>query len=549
VHLQQHSTLRELNARLASRALERGDGYAVHRPRQLFVQIASACNLDCYMCSEHNRPVEWRHGRGLVAFAPELFDKLADGAFEHAEGITFGVGGEPTISPHFEHFVERSHGAGLRVDLVTNGTRLTVESTARTVAERVADVQISLDGATKDTYERIRRGSSWAHMRSGLKKLNDFRLAMPERDRTHVTFCFVLMRSNVRELPAFIQMAREFHADAVHAQHVIPVTDDSRDEPLIGEPELYDSTREVALRTAAELGMPLHLPEPYASSLARAGTLEREPESEISAAPAVHPIRCPMPALDLYVLYDGRVYPCCHPFAHSKMLLGDLRTQSFEEIWNGRTARNLRAGLRLGDVPSICRNCSIANDPPPAFEDPREIARSQDLAAWYGERDLDPPGSSAAILRALDESRDAIDEHAAVARDAQRSADARRAHVVQLESQRVGLEAHSANLASELAPLREHALRLERELAATGFTVREGVVAPMAAEIGAQRDHIANLEPELASLRAHAGAIESDRAGLRAHSENLERELAGLRAHAHNLERELAALRERVEPY
>jgi hypothetical protein len=112
-----------------------------------------------------------------------------------------------------------------------------------------------------------------------------------------------------------------------------------------------------------------------------------------------------MPTLDTYVLFDGRVFPCCHPFAHSKMQVGDLRTQDFDEIWNGRLYRSLRAGLRSGDVPAICRNCSLIHDPPPAREDAQSLASFEGIAAWLGDRDLAPTATDqldASVLPKLD---------------------------------------------------------------------------------------------------------------------------------------------------
>jgi MoaA/NifB/PqqE/SkfB family radical SAM enzyme len=73
----------------------------VHRPVHVFLQVASACNLDCYMCSEHNREPENRHGVGLVSLERQICDKLADEVFTYTAVLTIGVGGEPTQCPKF----------------------------------------------------------------------------------------------------------------------------------------------------------------------------------------------------------------------------------------------------------------------------------------------------------------------------------------------------------------------------------------------------------------------------------------------------------------
>jgi radical SAM protein with 4Fe4S-binding SPASM domain len=377
------------------------------------------------MCSEHNRAPEHRHGVGLVALEREIFDKLADEVFPYSAVLTIGVGGEPTLSPNFRYFIERAWSARQDLRLITNGTRLYQEDLAEAVARCASLVQISLDGATRETYERIRRGSRWSNMQRCLTTLDRFRMQRPKRDRAELCLAFVLMRSNVHECVKFIEMAHELHADMVRMQHVIPVTEEGIAESLIHEPKLWNRWHEVALERARALGMRVMMPEPYGPEVEVVadpppllhleypegvpGHVTRftpDPHPELTAETAPEPlglertvltgppgstgpaIPCSMPTLDVYVLYDGRVFPCCHPYAHAKYVMGDLRTQTFEQIWNGPEFRNLRAGLRSGDAPFACRNCSMVHDPPPAPEDPDAIASSADIATYYAGREL-----------------------------------------------------------------------------------------------------------------------------------------------------------------
>ncbi len=389
-----------LNRRLADHSSSVGAQVASHRPMHVLLQVASACNLDCYMCSEHLRPPELRHAQGLTALSMELFGRLEREVFPYASQLTLGIGGEPTISPHFLEYVERAFAANLEVHLLTNGTQLGKERMIEVVSRCVSYLGISLDAATRETYERIRLGSRWDRMLEHLHELAERRLAHPPEERTHLTLVFVLMKSNVHELPAFVELAHRVHAESVLGQHVIPVTEEGARESLIEEPERYARYRAEAIERGQRLGIDLRLPAPY------------EPGAKASAPPVApaanepfvvepvdfaphRPVPCSMPTLELFVLYDGRVFPCCHPHAHRKMQLGDLNVQSFAEIWNGTLMRNLRAGLQRGDVPLICRNCSIVHDPPPAYEDVDAILAGPDIAEYYGDRDLAPLASCA----------------------------------------------------------------------------------------------------------------------------------------------------------
>lgn len=501
-HLDRSVARRQVNAELADRALAKASGVAMHRPVHVYLQVASACNLDCYMCSEHNRPESERHGRGLRAMSPEIFAKVEKEIFPWSSRTYIGVGGEPTIAPGFADFVRRAARAGQEIHLITNATRFGHGEIAEVVARDVAQLFVSLDAATAPTYERIRRGAHWNSTLHGMRRLRELR-ERADNGGCRLTLSFVLMRSNVHELPLFVELAHELGASVVHAQHVIPVNEEGRVESLFDEMDLYAEMRARAQQRADELGILLDAPHPFArASSAEAPTLEPTQNaraSEPATAPASSPalprsgpaVPCILPATSLVVLYDGRVFPCCHPFAHAKMRLGDLRTQSVAEIWNDRQMRNLRAGLRNGDVPEICRNCSSAHDPPPGREDPSLLAASLDLAAYYGERDLAP--LDLASKNAASRAHELIDGTG-------------------VSSYVEDLREHSNLLALERDRLREHAATLQHERVH-------------------QLGHIANLEDARGHLVAHVANLESEHAHVAGHAANLERELAELRTH------------------
>ena len=396
----QPGSARLLNERAGANAFERSMGLAAHRPQHVCVQFASGCNLDCYMCSEHNRPREHRHGKGLQSLPPELFEKLEREVFPWSRRLTIGMGGEPMLSEHFQDYLGRAYDAGQEITVLTNGTRIDQPGMAQAIARCVALFQVSLDAATAETYERIRIGARWKAMRARIDLLNEQRGAYSREGRTWLSLQFVLMRSNVHELPAFIELAGEVEADVVELQHVIPVTEEGRGESLIDEPERFNQLRAEALGRARELGIEVIAPGPYSTVVepqpAAAESGDGTPAT--AAEPTSEPVSCSMPTMQVFVIYDGRVFPCCHPYAQQKMQVGDLRTQSFAEIWNGVLYRNLRAGLARGEVHDICRACSIAHDPPPVAEDPAALSRAPELWELFEGRDLDPVGGRATEL-------------------------------------------------------------------------------------------------------------------------------------------------------
>jgi hypothetical protein len=60
----------------------------------------------------------------------------------------------------------------------------------------------------------------------------------------------------------------------------------------------------------------------------------------------------------LHVLWTGEVVPCCYDFDGS-IVLGDLRSQTIEEIWHGEAYTSLREAHARGDLSQwpICLKC------------------------------------------------------------------------------------------------------------------------------------------------------------------------------------------------
>lgn len=79
------------------------------------------------------------------------------------------------------------------------------------------DFFVSMDGATKETYEHNRAGANWKKMMENLEYLCSLR---KERNAhlEHIELNFVVQDNNFREIPQFISMAKQLGVDAVWFQ-------------------------------------------------------------------------------------------------------------------------------------------------------------------------------------------------------------------------------------------------------------------------------------------------------------------------------------------
>ena len=121
-------------------------------PLYIAWQVTNECNLACLHCIEESGPGK--------AFKDELSD---DQVFEVLRQIVDNdvpylsfSGGEPMLHPRFFDMADYVCSRGAQLKVETNGHFLTPEACARIKALGVKAVQVSLDGATRETFNRMR---------------------------------------------------------------------------------------------------------------------------------------------------------------------------------------------------------------------------------------------------------------------------------------------------------------------------------------------------------------------------------------------------------
>jgi MoaA/NifB/PqqE/SkfB family radical SAM enzyme len=146
------------------------DGRSVHGYRApLFVawQLTNRCQARCITCCEESGPDHAWRDELRPEEAVALTQRIIDFGIPY---VAFG-GGEPLGVTHCWHLFEMFSGAGVAIKLETDGQRIDDAAAERLAALPLQCVQISVDGATADTHERVRPGSSFAAAIGAIKRL------------------------------------------------------------------------------------------------------------------------------------------------------------------------------------------------------------------------------------------------------------------------------------------------------------------------------------------------------------------------------------------
>ncbi len=188
-------------------------------PSKLFVELTTRCNLSCSMCVKQN-------GEGGItegSMSPGTFDALAP-AFPHLDGLVLNGIGESLLHPRLEEFIRQAKRllpAKASVGFQTNGMLLN-DSRAVSLADSGLDlICLSLDAASCEIFRSIRTGGEMSVVESAFSSLKKAGSA-GTGSTLRVGIEFVVMKDNLRELPAAIRWAARQGATFALVTQLLP---------------------------------------------------------------------------------------------------------------------------------------------------------------------------------------------------------------------------------------------------------------------------------------------------------------------------------------
>ena len=178
-------------------------------PQRMEFSISNVCNLECVMCNgTFSSAIRARREKLpplRTVYSLEFIESLRK-YLPHLERAKF-LGGEPLLIP--EHYqiwdMMIAEGLNTHCHVTTNGTVYNAKIERVMSALRMS-FAVSLDGATKETVERIRVNANYDEQLRILKRLREY-----TRERgtdLSLTFCF--MRQNWHEFGDFCLFGEEW---------------------------------------------------------------------------------------------------------------------------------------------------------------------------------------------------------------------------------------------------------------------------------------------------------------------------------------------------
>jgi radical SAM protein with 4Fe4S-binding SPASM domain len=309
-------------------------------PLSFDLELTARCNNDCRHCYI-NLPAGDVDARARELSVTEI-SNIADQAVKLGAMWCLITGGEPLLRDDFADVYMMLKRKGLLVSVFTNATTIRAEHIALFKKYPPRDIEVTVYGASRETYERVsRRPGSFAAFVRGLDLLFDAGV--------RVRLKAMALRSNLREMEAIATFGRARTKDFYRFDpqlHLRFDGDAARNEEI--KQERLTPEEIVALERADEK---------------RFGALQRNCDILINEGfthiGCDHLFHCGAGNGSFNVGYDGTFRLCSSLWAPETTL--NLRGTSLRDAWETIVPRVRDLRSRNVEYLATCRQCTIVN--------------------------------------------------------------------------------------------------------------------------------------------------------------------------------------------
>ena len=310
-------------------------------PFKIEVEHTTICNKKCIICER----TYWKEKSERLTF--EQFKQIVD-QLPKLKWINVTGEGTSFLNPDFLKIIEYLRSKDISVNFVDEFDFIDEAKAKKLIELGVNCIWISMDGATKETYEKIKVGCNFEKAVGNIKML----LALKKQLRSPfpmLCFRFVVNKLNYQEMPKMVELVHSFGD--------------------LGEGSKLEF---VGLLTFKEIEK-YYLPEVPKEILEKTAEMGRKLGvrvrfSHISES-KLPPVEKCVAWAEPYIMIGGYVLPCCAVLMSNKRdflrkyAFGNLYQKSFKEIWFSERYKKFREMVleNKAKVPILCVGCRAFN--------------------------------------------------------------------------------------------------------------------------------------------------------------------------------------------
>ncbi len=271
-------------------------------PIQIDFELNGTCNYSCDSCT-YSSEVNSGH-REMIAY-DDYRRIIENGIDKGLMAVRYNYHNEPLLKRDIGKYILFAKQAGiLDTYLSTNGSILDEGMSIYLISSGLDRLQVSIDAASSKTYHNIRKGGDYNKVVSNVMGFIRIKKKLGKTLPT-LRVNFVKQPDNIDELEEFCSYWLEQGVDSIGIQNYQDWGVDDIDVP--------DSYR----------------------------------------------YQCDLPFNHLVIRFNGDILPCCSFFS-DKLVIGNIKTERVEDVWNGKYISGLRekqiGGIGWRSI-EICRKC------------------------------------------------------------------------------------------------------------------------------------------------------------------------------------------------
>ena len=185
--------------------------------KHLRLAIDDSCNLRCPSCRKglifHKTGSAYNRG---IRLADKINSWLLH--YQHPIQVHIGSDGDPFASHVYRHFMEHTpRRDNIKYSILTNALMIKESYTAIPhIIANLNNLGVSIDGASRQTYERLRLGGKWEKILEALECVSQLKHEHGFVFDLHM----VVQQDNWREMPMMLDLGDTHDADKVYFNRI-----------------------------------------------------------------------------------------------------------------------------------------------------------------------------------------------------------------------------------------------------------------------------------------------------------------------------------------
>lgn len=399
------------NHMLVEMEIERNIEYSCAWPLNMQLSLTPLCNIMCRFCSQtqfHKRQTPLENTLSLTLDKVQsIFREIEVGYPLH---LDFAGDGEPLIDPHFReiYLFLRPKFPHTYFRTCSNGLSLTREMSEFLVENKLAWLNISMNAASREVWERTTGSKEYDRVIDNIRYLQALKqrrgVRFPELGMT-----YVVARYNMDDLSNYVALCSELGVVNASATYMTIVDKEQTNDSVVWEKAKINRLIEQARVLAERLDVKIRLPEPFTSfseneevpllegfdfgarrkeyvksykeALVQLATYTGPKPinsiSDVSARPLMgtfKSVRCTYPWDYISFVGDATARICCGGIGSEQ---GNAEELGYWAIWNGPVRRFMRRTVNTDQIDKICYYCPLNKT-----RDQEDIKMHQRPEAW-----------------------------------------------------------------------------------------------------------------------------------------------------------------------